>query len=175
MAYPVCPRLPVNPVCPGLARTTQDLRQRLSRGCGQGLLPEGQKLFRRQRAPFILVRASACRNASCSPASTTSAAPDKTVIARAMPEGIEVTLAAAEEGNDCPGELQGNKEPAAAAFNVRAVPSVAYTDPKVAWVGLITRWASAWRRRRRTKAIMYSLASRCASGCSRLKSVCDTS
>ncbi|MEG0557301.1 MAG: dihydrolipoyl dehydrogenase, partial [Comamonas sp.] len=33
------------------------------------------------------------------------------------------------------GELQGNKELAAAAFNARVIPSVAYTDPEVAWVG----------------------------------------
>ena len=33
------------------------------------------------------------------------------------------------------GELQGNKE-LAAAFNARVIPSVAYTDPEVAWVGL---------------------------------------
>ncbi len=34
------------------------------------------------------------------------------------------------------GELQSNKELAATAFNVRVIPSVAYTDPEVAWVGL---------------------------------------
>ena len=34
------------------------------------------------------------------------------------------------------GELQGNKELAAAAFNARVIPSVACTDPEVAWVGL---------------------------------------
>jgi len=34
------------------------------------------------------------------------------------------------------GELQGNKELAASAFNARVIPSVAYTDPEVAWVGL---------------------------------------
>jgi dihydrolipoamide dehydrogenase len=32
--------------------------------------------------------------------------------------------------------LQGNKELASAAFNARVIPSVAYTDPEVAWVGL---------------------------------------
>jgi len=32
--------------------------------------------------------------------------------------------------------LQGNKELACAAFNARVIPSVAYTDPEVAWVGL---------------------------------------
>ena len=31
------------------------------------------------------------------------------------------------------GELQGNQELAAAAFNARGFPSVAYTDPEVAW------------------------------------------
>jgi len=31
---------------------------------------------------------------------------------------------------------EGNKELAAAAFNARVLPSVAYTDPEVAWVGL---------------------------------------
>ncbi len=34
------------------------------------------------------------------------------------------------------GELQGNKELASPAFNARVIPSVAYTDPEVAWVGL---------------------------------------
>ena len=34
------------------------------------------------------------------------------------------------------GELQGSKELASAAFNARVIPSVAYTDPEVAWVGL---------------------------------------
>ncbi len=34
------------------------------------------------------------------------------------------------------GELQDNKELASAAFNARVIPSVAYTDPEVAWVGL---------------------------------------
>jgi pyruvate/2-oxoglutarate dehydrogenase complex dihydrolipoamide acyltransferase (E2) component len=32
--------------------------------------------------------------------------------------------------------LQGNQELAAAAFNARVIPSVAYTDPEVTWVGL---------------------------------------
>jgi hypothetical protein len=49
------------------------------------------------------------------------------------------------------GELQGNKELAAAAFNARVIPSVAYTDPEVAWVGLtedlgLVRKASRSRR-----------------------------
>jgi dihydrolipoamide dehydrogenase len=34
------------------------------------------------------------------------------------------------------GELLGNHELASAAFNARVIPSVAYTDPEVAWVGL---------------------------------------
>ena len=38
------------------------------------------------------------------------------------------------------GEQQGNKELAeklrSSAFNARVIPSVAYTDPEVAWVGL---------------------------------------
>ncbi len=41
------------------------------------------------------------------------------------------------------GELQGNKELAAAAFNARVIPSVAYTDPEVAWVGLTEEQAKA--------------------------------
>ena len=41
------------------------------------------------------------------------------------------------------GELQSNKELAAAAFNARVIPSVAYTDPKVAWVGLTEDQAKA--------------------------------
>ncbi len=41
------------------------------------------------------------------------------------------------------GELQGNKDLAAAAFNARVIPSVAYTDPEVAWVGLTEDQAKA--------------------------------
>jgi dihydrolipoamide dehydrogenase len=41
------------------------------------------------------------------------------------------------------GELQGNKALAAAAFNARVIPSVAYTDPEVAWVGLTEDQAKA--------------------------------
>ena len=41
------------------------------------------------------------------------------------------------------GELQGNKELACAAFNARVIPSVAYTDPEVAWVGLTEDQAKA--------------------------------
>ena len=144
----------------------------------------------------------------------------KTVSARALPEGIEVTFAAAEEGGPAPapqvydlvlqavgrspngkkiaaekagvavtergfinvdiqmrtnvphifaigdivgqpmlahkavheahvaaeviaGELQGNKQLAASAFNARVIPSVAYTDPEVAWVGLTEDQAKA--------------------------------
>ena len=33
-------------------------------------------------------------------------------------------------------ELQGKKERAAAAFNARVIPSVAYTDLEATWVGL---------------------------------------
>ena len=41
------------------------------------------------------------------------------------------------------GELQGNKDLARAAFNARVIPSVAYTDPEVAWVGLTEDQAKA--------------------------------
>ena len=41
------------------------------------------------------------------------------------------------------GELQGNKELASSAFNARVIPSVAYTDPEVAWVGLTEDQARA--------------------------------
>ncbi|WP_284336547.1 dihydrolipoyl dehydrogenase [Comamonas sp. NoAH] len=41
------------------------------------------------------------------------------------------------------GELQGNKELASSAFNARVIPSVAYTDPEVAWVGLTEDQAKA--------------------------------
>ncbi len=41
------------------------------------------------------------------------------------------------------GEQHGNKELAAAAFNARVIPSVAYTDPEVAWVGLTEDQAKA--------------------------------
>jgi len=41
------------------------------------------------------------------------------------------------------GELQGIKELASAAFNARVIPSVAYTDPEVAWVGLTEDQAKA--------------------------------
>jgi dihydrolipoamide dehydrogenase len=43
----------------------------------------------------------------------------------------------------CAGELQGNQELASAAFNARVIPSVAYTDPEVAWVGLTEDQAKA--------------------------------
>ena len=41
------------------------------------------------------------------------------------------------------GELQGDKALASAAFNARVIPSVAYTDPEVAWVGLTEDQAKA--------------------------------
>ncbi len=41
------------------------------------------------------------------------------------------------------GELQGNQQLASAAFNARVIPSVAYTDPEVAWVGLTEDQAQA--------------------------------
>jgi len=41
------------------------------------------------------------------------------------------------------GELQGNKEWASSSFNARVIPSVAYTDPEVAWVGLTEDQAKA--------------------------------
>ena len=41
------------------------------------------------------------------------------------------------------GELQGKHELASAAFNARVIPSVAYTDPEVAWVGLTEEQAKA--------------------------------
>ncbi len=41
------------------------------------------------------------------------------------------------------GELQGNKELASAVFNARVIPSVAYIDPEVAWVGLTEDQAKA--------------------------------
>jgi dihydrolipoamide dehydrogenase len=41
------------------------------------------------------------------------------------------------------GEQQGNKELASAAFNARVIPSVAYTDPEIAWVGLTEDQAKA--------------------------------
>jgi len=41
------------------------------------------------------------------------------------------------------GELQGHKELSASAFNARVIPSVAYTDPEVAWVGLTEDQAKA--------------------------------
>ena len=40
-------------------------------------------------------------------------------------------------------ELTGNKELASAAFNARVIPSVAHTDPEVAWVGLTEDEAKA--------------------------------
>ncbi len=41
------------------------------------------------------------------------------------------------------GELQENPQLASAAFNARVIPSVAYTDPEVAWVGLTEDQAKA--------------------------------
>ena len=41
------------------------------------------------------------------------------------------------------GELRNNTQLASAAFNARVIPSVAYTDPEVAWVGLTEDQAKA--------------------------------
>ncbi|HEX5805094.1 MAG TPA: dihydrolipoyl dehydrogenase [Macromonas sp.] len=41
------------------------------------------------------------------------------------------------------GELLGDQKLAASAFNARVIPSVAYTDPEVAWVGLTEDQAKA--------------------------------
>ena len=41
------------------------------------------------------------------------------------------------------GELLGDKELSSAAFNARVIPSVAYTDPEIAWVGLTEEQAAA--------------------------------
>ncbi|PZP93413.1 MAG: dihydrolipoyl dehydrogenase [Variovorax paradoxus] len=41
------------------------------------------------------------------------------------------------------GEQKGDKELLSAAFNARVIPSVAYTDPEVAWVGLTEDQAKA--------------------------------
>ncbi|CAM5786868.1 dihydrolipoyl dehydrogenase [Ottowia pentelensis] len=41
------------------------------------------------------------------------------------------------------GELQGDDKLAKSAFNARVIPSVAYTDPEVAWVGLTEDQAKA--------------------------------
>jgi len=41
------------------------------------------------------------------------------------------------------GEQKGDKALASAAFNARVIPSVAYTDPEVAWVGLTEDHAKA--------------------------------
>jgi dihydrolipoamide dehydrogenase len=41
------------------------------------------------------------------------------------------------------GELLGDKTLASSAFNARVIPSVAYTDPEVAWVGLTEDQAKA--------------------------------
>ncbi|QLQ01438.1 MAG: dihydrolipoyl dehydrogenase [Burkholderiaceae bacterium] len=41
------------------------------------------------------------------------------------------------------GELLGDKALAAAAFDARVIPSVAYTDPEIAWVGLTEDQAKA--------------------------------
>ncbi|GAA6141221.1 dihydrolipoyl dehydrogenase [Hydrogenophaga sp. 5NK40-0174] len=41
------------------------------------------------------------------------------------------------------GELKGDKALASSAFNARVIPSVAYTDPEVAWVGLTEEQAKA--------------------------------
>ena len=41
------------------------------------------------------------------------------------------------------GEQKGDKDLSSAAFNARVIPSVAYTDPEVAWVGLTEDQAKA--------------------------------
>ncbi len=43
----------------------------------------------------------------------------------------------------CAGELLGDTALARAAFNARVIPSVAYTDPEIAWVGLTEDQAKA--------------------------------
>ncbi len=50
---------------------------------------------------------------------------------------------AVHEAHVAADELQGNKELASSAFNARVIPSVAYTDPEVAWVGLTEDQAKA--------------------------------
>ncbi|MBH9579762.1 dihydrolipoyl dehydrogenase family protein, partial [Inhella proteolytica] len=45
------------------------------------------------------------------------------------------------------GELKGDAKLASAAFNARVIPSVAYTDPEVAWVGLTEEQAKAEGRK----------------------------
>jgi len=45
------------------------------------------------------------------------------------------------------GELKGDAKLASAAFNARVIPSVAYTDPEVAWVGLTEDQAKAEGRK----------------------------
>ena len=41
------------------------------------------------------------------------------------------------------GELQGHAQLASSAFDARVIPSVAYTDPEIAWVGLTEEQAKA--------------------------------
>jgi dihydrolipoamide dehydrogenase len=43
----------------------------------------------------------------------------------------------------CAGELKGDDSLAKAAFDARVIPSVAYTDPEIAWVGLTEEAAKA--------------------------------
>ena len=43
----------------------------------------------------------------------------------------------------CAGELLGDEKLARAAFDARVIPSVAYTDPEIAWVGLTEEQARA--------------------------------
>jgi dihydrolipoamide dehydrogenase len=43
----------------------------------------------------------------------------------------------------CAGELKGDAALARAAFDARVIPSVAYTDPEIAWVGLTEDQAKA--------------------------------
>ncbi len=43
----------------------------------------------------------------------------------------------------CAGELKGDDALAKAAFDARVIPSVAYTDPEIAWVGLTEEAAKA--------------------------------
>ncbi len=45
------------------------------------------------------------------------------------------------------GELKGDAKLASSAFNARVIPSVAYTDPEVAWVGLTEDQAKAEGRK----------------------------
>jgi dihydrolipoamide dehydrogenase len=96
-----------------------------------GRTPNGKKIAA-ERLAWPSRTASSTSTSRCAPTCRTSS-PSATSGSPLAHKAVHEAHVAAEV---IAGELQGNKELASAAFNARVIPSVAYTDPEVAWVGL---------------------------------------